>query len=96
MIYIACENANFAWKPTDVKEFDRLWREEHIQDIQVLSQHFRRPASDIAFLIWDRIQNGFREIPLSRSEAADKMYAKRTKANAKRQEKTKPKRGKRA
>lgn len=83
MIYIACENANFVWRPTDVKEFDRLWQEENVQDIQVLASHFKRPAADVAFLIWDRIQTGFKEVPLSRSDA-DKMYEKRTKANAKR------------
>lgn len=83
MIYIACENANFVWKPNDVREFDRLWREENIRDIHVLAKRLRRPASDVAFLIWDRTQSGFKSIPLSRSEAADKLYAKRTKANAK-------------
>lgn len=93
MIYIACESANFVWRPSEVVEFDRLWNVEQQRDIQVLAKHFRRSTSDIAFLIWDRNQRNFEAVPLTRTDM-DRMYQHRGKADAKRSEKRHSKKGK--
>lgn len=61
MIYVACENANFIWKPSQVRDFDRLWHEGY-RDITQLARYFKRPPHDIAFLIWDRNHQSFEPI----------------------------------
>lgn len=61
MIYIACEHANFVWRPSQIREFDRLWREGYRDMIQ-LARFFKRPVHDVAFLIWDRNHNDFQPV----------------------------------
>lgn len=87
MIYIACESANFVWRPDDVVEFDRLWLHEKQQDIEFLAKHFKRSASDIAFLIWDRNQRNFEAVPMNRKDKDERVYQRRTKADAKKSQK---------
>lgn len=56
MIYIACEELNFIWRPEDVITVDRMWQEG--MDIRDIAKAFDRDVDEVAILIMDRVRLG--------------------------------------
>lgn len=57
-VYIACEDVNFLWTYEQVQAFDKLWF-SGVYDVAALSDKLKRPPADVAFLIFDRAQQGY-------------------------------------
>ncbi|MGG3572842.1 hypothetical protein ABES80_10205 [Bacillus gobiensis] len=56
MLYIALENADFAWREDQVKEIDRLWKEG--TSLDVIAKLMGRSTRDVFILIYDRLDTG--------------------------------------
>lgn len=55
-IYVALEDADMIWDEIEVKEFEKMWK----QDVPVIdiAKHFKRAPLEVAILILDRADKG--------------------------------------
>lgn len=54
--YIACERLNFLWNPTDVVDFDHMWKEG--LSISDIAAAFNRDCDEVTILAIDRAHSG--------------------------------------
>ncbi|MGG3625507.1 hypothetical protein ABES25_18370 [Bacillus gobiensis] len=56
MLYIALENADFAWREEQVKEVDKLWKDG--APLDTIAKLMGRSTRDVFILIYDRLDTG--------------------------------------
>ncbi|MGG3662072.1 hypothetical protein [Bacillus gobiensis] len=56
MLYIALENADFAWREEQVKEVDKLWKDG--ASLDTIAKLMGRSTRDVFILIYDRLDSG--------------------------------------